>query len=98
MKRLFLAFALLVIGCGSPASNPKFHAVGTVRYVNFDTYHCYWNVVIEGDDKSVFSIHGAGCGIPPVWVGLHAEVTYELDSQWGDNNHYKNLIVVRRLS
>jgi hypothetical protein len=94
MRNWLLALVLLLIGCCNSGSNNIYHAQGYVRSVWFD--RCRWTLVIEGEDRTVFSVEGRNCELPPVWQGLHGEFQYESDSDRG-GHVYKNFQVVKRL-
>jgi len=93
MRRLLLGLALLVVGGCGPTNNKPIHTIGYVRSIWVD--RCIWTVVIEGEDKVVFSVRGYSCQVPPVWQGLHGEFQYESDSDLV--GYYKNFQTVRRL-
>lgn len=82
----------LVWACEKAPKQMKYHAVGYVRSMwCYNVYYC--TIVFEGDDKVVFSIRVTD-GIPPVWVGIHAEVEYE---RFPEGPDFRNFIVIKRL-
>lgn len=91
MKRVLL-LAILLFGCQEQQASLRYHAVGYVRSIWCGRDIC--SVVFEGEDKSIFTIQLLE--VPPVWQGLHAEIEYEINAEYGQR-FYKNLRVVRRL-
>ena len=94
MKTIFLTTLLFVTSCCNTPAVKTYHAVGYVRSLYCQTTYC--TTVFEGEDKVVFSIPTVD-RIPPVWVGLHAEITYEDAYKINTLGHFKNLQVVKRL-
>ena len=88
---LTLLAAGALLGCD--ATPPRtYKAVAYVRSLWCDRGTC--SVVLEGEDGSIFTVK---CNeVPPVWVGLHAEVAYQ-ESEAPNGGVYKNFKVLRRL-
>lgn len=75
-RRIFRTalFLLLLTGCGT-GSGPVYISTGTVRSLWCGTpYRDACSIVWETDDGHLETIVLAG--VPPVWIGLHGDITY----------------------
>ena len=96
-KRAFLLAILLVLsGCSTNAPN-VYHCYGYVRSVWADERK--WSIVVEGDNGVIFTVTGTrhAQDIPPVWQGLHAEMSYQSYDDYWTPGGYTNFQVIRRL-
>lgn len=96
MRKYLLISLLFIFGCRNVFQLPqgiKYAAVGYVR--SLYCYNSSCTTVFEGENKVVFNIHTIDI-IPPVWIGMHVEISYETCAVYQDEC-YKNLQVVKRL-
>lgn len=93
MKTLFLSLFLCLIAFGCREIPQEYHETGYVRSLWCREDVC--NVIFETDQGSIHSIPVLN-GIPPVWIGLHAEVSYR--EYWaGRPGYYEHFQVIKRL-
>lgn len=92
-----LALVFVLSGCWKRQPAPTYYESGYVRSMWHN--ECAYGLVFETDDGAVFSINTLECSVPPVWVGLHAEVSFQFDDRvesWRGLK-YRNIRVIRRL-
>lgn len=97
MKKALILASFLLTGCDSLYAPPHtYRCSGYIRQYAPDTHSCRWNLVIEGDNRAIWTVRGETCTFPPVWVGLHGEFEYSIDENYTQGSIYRDFRVIRR--